>query len=49
MFQKIFTGTSTLKYSVKLLLANMGFVNYSIKFSLDFQNSEKHSRGVLQK
>ena len=40
---------SALKSSVKLLPANMEFVNYSVKFSLDFQNTEKHSRGVLQK
>ena len=43
-------GTSAVKFSVKLLLANMGFVNYSrLKFSPDFQNTEKLSRGVLQK
>ena len=41
---------SALKFSVKLLPANMWFVNYSgLKFSPDFQNTEKLSRGVLQK
>ena len=41
---------SALKFSVKLLPANMWFVNYpGLKLSPDFQNTEKLSRGVLQK
>ena len=37
-FQKSSTGTSALKFSVKLLPANMGFVNYSgLKFSQIFR------------
>ena len=47
---KISTKTSALKFSVKLLPANIGFVNYSgLKFFPDFQSTEKLSRGVLQK
>ena len=43
-------GTSALKFSVQLLPANVWFVNYfGLKFSPDFQNTEKLSRGVLQK
>ena len=43
-------GTFALKFSVKLSSTNIGFVNYSsLKFSPDFQNTEKRSRGVLQK
>ena len=38
--RKMSTGTSALKFSVKLLPASMWFVNYS-EFSLDFQNTEK--------
>ena len=41
---------SAVKFSVKLLPTNMGFVNYSgLKFSSDFQNTVELSRGVLQK
>ena len=41
-------GTSALKFSVKLLPANMWFVNYSgLKYSPDFQKTE--ARGVLLK
>ena len=44
------TATSAVKFSLKLLPTNMGFVNYSVlKFSPDFQNTEEVSRGVLQK
>ena len=47
---KTSTKTSALKFSVKLLPANIGFVNYSgLKFFPDFQSTEKLSRGVLQK
>ena len=43
-------GTSALKFSVKLLPPGMWFVDYSgLKFSPGFQNTEKLSRGVLQK
>ena len=42
-------GTSALKFSVKLLPTNMGFVNYSgLKFSSDIQGTEKLYRGVLK-
>ena len=42
--------TSALKFSVKLSSTNMGFVNYSsLTLSPDFQNTERLSRGVLQK
>ena len=35
---------SAVKFSVKLLSANMGFVNFSgLKFSPDFQNTQKQS------
>ena len=38
---KIPRGTSAVKFSVKLLPANIGCVNYSgLKFSPDFQNTE---------
>ena len=48
-FRKISKGTSALKFSVKLLPANMWLVNYSVlKFFPDFQNTEKLSRGALQ-
>ena len=37
-------GTSVVKFSVKLLPANMGFINYSgLEFSRDFQNTQKQS------
>ena len=37
-------GKSVVKFSVKLLPANMGFANCSgLKFSLDFQNTQKQS------
>ena len=40
--RKFPTGTSAVKFSVKLLPANMGFVNYSRrKFFPDFQNTCK--------
>ena len=40
-FRKIPTGTFAVKFSVKLLPANVGFVNYSgLKFSLAFQIPE---------
>ena len=40
---------SALKFLLKLLPTNMGFVNYSrLKFSPDFQNTEELSRGDLQ-
>ena len=43
-------GTSAMKFSVKLLPADMWFADYSgLKFFPDFQNREKLSRGVLQK
>ena len=49
-FQKNSTETSALKFSVKLLPASMWFLNSSgLKFSPDFQNTEKLSIGVLQK
>ena len=42
--------TSALKFSVKLSSTNMGFVNYSsLTLSPDFQNTERLSKGVLQK
>ena len=42
--------TTALKFSVKLSSTNMGFVNYSsLTLSPDFQNTERLSRGVLQK
>ena len=38
------------KFSVKFLPTDMVFVSYSrVKLSLDFQNIEELSRGVLQK
>ena len=41
-FWEISTGTPALKFSVKLLPANMSFVNYSgLKLSPDFQNTGK--------
>ena len=50
MFRKLSTRKSGSKFSVKLLPANMGFANYSgLKFSQDIQNTEKLSKGVLQK
>ena len=37
-------GKSVVKFSVKLLPANMGFANCSgLKLSLDFQNTQKQS------
>ena len=42
-------STSTVKFLVKLQPAKMGFVNSSrLKFSPDFLNLEKLSRGDLQ-
>ena len=42
-------STSTVKFLVKLQPAKMGFVNsFRLKFSPDFLNSEKLSRGDLQ-
>ena len=42
-------GMSALKFSVKLLPTNMGVVYYSgLKFSSDFQGTEKLYRGVLK-
>ena len=47
--EKFEGNVSALKFSVKLLAANMWFANYSgLKISPDFQNIEKLSRGVLQ-
>ena len=47
--EKFEGNVSALKFSVKLLAANMWFANYSgLKFSPDFQSIEKVSRGVLQ-
>ena len=38
---------SAVKFSVKLLPANMGFVNYSgLKFSPDFQKTQKQAGTV---
>ena len=49
-FRKIPTGTSAVKFSVKLSPTNMLFVNSSrLNFFPDFQNTEEHSRGDLQK
>ena len=43
-------ATFAVKFSVKLLPTDMGFVNSSrLKFSPDFQNTEELSRGDLQK
>ena len=48
-FRRIPTATSTLKFSLKLQPANMGFINSSrLKFSPDFQNTEEVSRGRSQ-
>ena len=42
--QKFPTGTSAVKFLVKLLPANMEFVNYSRrKFFPDFQNTQKQA------
>ena len=43
-------GTSAVKISVKLLSANIPFVNcLGLKFSSDFENKKELSRGVPQK
>ena len=45
-----FTGTSAVKFSVKLSSANMSFVDcFGLKFSPDFQNTEELSRGSFTK
>ena len=42
--RKFPTGTSAVKFAVKLLPANIGFVYYSgRKFSPDFQNTQKQA------
>ena len=42
-------GTPAAKISVKLLSANITFVNcFGLKFSSDFENTEEVSRGDLQ-
>ena len=49
-FWKIPMGTSAVKPSVKLLSANIMFVDYfGLKFSSDFENTEDLSRGAPQK